>query len=199
MLFKHAFHPGIRDGSITQTFRDWKSPQVKVGGTYRLSTGGFLEVTAVDEVELGSITRAHARKAGFDDPEELVAGLKKWAKRKLTARSKVYRVRFRFADLPDPREEKRADTSAAALDDVATRLGRMDARSARGPWTREVLELIAAKPEVSAAVLAPELGRERLPFKADVRKLKALALTISHKVGYRLSPRGEALLKKRSW
>ena len=35
-------------------------------------------------------------------------------------------------------------------------------------------------------------GRERLPFKADVRKLKALGLTESLEVGYRLSPRGRA-------
>ena len=36
-----------------------------------------------------------------------------------------------------------------------------------------------------------------LPFKADVRKLKALGLTISFSPGYRLSPRGEAYLKSR--
>jgi hypothetical protein len=38
---------------------------------------------------------------------------------------------------------------------------------------------------------------ERLPFKANVRKLKALGLTESLDVGYRLSPRGEALLAAR--
>ena len=36
--------------------------------------------------------------------------------------------------------------------------------------------------------------RERLPFKADVRKLKNLGLTISLGVGYELSPRGQAYL-----
>jgi hypothetical protein len=37
------------------------------------------------------------------------------------------------------------------------------------------------------------LGRERLEFKRDVRKLKELGLTLSLEVGYELSPRG------RSW
>ena len=46
-----------------------------------------------------------------------------------------------------------------------------------------------------AGDLADELGRERLPFKTDVRKLKNLGLTISLDVGYRLSPRGEAYLR----
>jgi hypothetical protein len=36
------------------------------------------------------------------------------------------------------------------------------------------------------------MGRETLPFKRDVRKLKELGLTESLEVGYRLSPRGRA-------
>ena len=44
------------------------------------------------------------------------------------------------------------------------------------------------------ADLAAALGRERLPFEADVRKLKALGLTESLEVGYRRSPRGRAFL-----
>ena len=40
--------------------------------------------------------------------------------------------------------------------------------------------------------LAAGFGRETLPFKNDVRKLKNLGLTESLEVGYRLSLRGEA-------
>ena len=36
------------------------------------------------------------------------------------------------------------------------------------------------------------VGRERDPFKLDVRKLKNLGLTRSLRVGYRLSSRGAA-------
>ncbi len=36
---------------------------------------------------------------------------------------------------------------------------------------------------------------ELLPMKVDIRKLKALGLTISHEVGYELSPRGAAYLR----
>ena len=38
------------------------------------------------------------------------------------------------------------------------------------------------------------LGRETLPFKVDVRKLKKLGLTQSFEVGYEISPRGRAFL-----
>ena len=42
-----------------------------------------------------------------------------------------------------------------------------------------MLRLIADRPGVRAGDLAEQLGRERLAFKADVRKLKALGLTES--------------------
>jgi predicted transcriptional regulator len=44
--------------------------------------------------------------------------------------------------------------------------------------------------------LAKALGAERFAFKQDVRKLKELGLTESLEVGYRLSPRGEAVVHK---
>jgi hypothetical protein len=42
--------------------------------------------------------------------------------------------------------------------------------------------------------LARALGAEKMRFKQDVRKLKELGLTESLEVGYRLSPRGQAVL-----
>lgn len=52
---------------------------------------------------------------------------------------------------------------------------------------------IAAEPGRQAPDLAAGQGRDTAPFKADVRKLKELGLTESLEIGYRLSPRGEAL------
>jgi hypothetical protein len=72
------------------------------------------------------------------------------------------------------------------------KLTKLDEKSADGPWTAETLRLIAEHPGLVARELAKIAGRERDPFKEDVRKLKALGLTISLEIGYRLSPRGEA-------
>ena len=110
---------------------------------------------------------------------------------------RTYRIGLHLAG-PDPRVElrARAELGDDELAQVRARLARLDAASARGPWTREVLELIAERPTVRAADLAPLLGRERLPFKRDVRKLKELGLTESLEVGYRLSPRGRAVLDR---
>ena len=55
--------------------------------------------------------------------------------------------------------------------------------SADGPWTAAVLELIADRPASAPATSPTSSGVERLAFKTDVRKLKALGLTESLEVG----------------
>lgn len=52
----------------------------------------------------------------------------------------------------------------------------------------------AGEPPTSRSRPRRSLGRERDPFKLDVRKLKNLGLTQSFDVGYAISPRGEAYL-----
>ncbi len=81
------------------------------------------------------------------------------------------------------------------LREIERRLARLDRASRHGPWTQAVLRTIHDQPEVRAADLAPQFGRERLAFKLDVRKLKELGLTESLPRGYRLSPRGLATLE----
>ena len=82
----------------------------------------------------------------------------------------------------------------SAWAELAAELERIDRATKRGPWTIATLRLIGDRPEVAAADLAAAVGRERLPFKADVRRLKELGLTESLRPGYRLSPRGAGLL-----
>lgn len=71
------------------------------------------------------------------------------------------------------------------------RMERLDRASPTGPWTESVLVPVHAEPGRRAGDLAAAAGRELLPYKTDVRKLKALGPTVSPLVGYRLSPRGE--------
>ena len=39
-------------------------------------------------------------------------------------------------------------------------------------------------------------GMERMDFKTNIRKLKALGLTLSHDVGYELTPLGHDVLAR---
>lgn len=187
VLFTKRFWSGIADGSVTMTFRRWKRRQVVAGHRYR-TPAGIIEVDSVEIVAEGDVTDAEAQRAGFATAAELVGDLRG------TADLPVYRIAFHLVDEPDPRDvlAHDADLSPEDVAGITSRLDRMDHASAAGPWTRRVLGAIESSPGVRAPDLAASFGRETAPFKRDVRKLKNLGLTISLKVGYRLSPRGAA-------
>ncbi len=174
----------IAAGTVTCAFRRWDRPRVRVGGTQRTPVG-VLEFTAVDAVDEADLTLDDARAAGFADLTAL--------QRAQSGDGQLYRVTVRLAG-PDPRVALRTKRRLSQADrtEIVTRLARMDRSSPHGPWTAAVLELIAENPGVRAPDLAARMGRETLPFKRDVRKLKELGLTESLEVGYRLSPRGRA-------
>ena len=60
------------------------------------------------------------------------------------------------------------------------------------------MAVIDRSPTVRAPELAAELGRDTPSFKRDVRKLKELGLTESLDIGYRISPRGAAVVDAES-
>jgi hypothetical protein len=80
-------------------------------------------------------------------------------------------------------------------DAIVARLVRIDAASAT-PWTTRCQQLIADQPGIVSRVLAPQADADVPPFKRRVRQLKELGLTESLEIGYRLSPRGRAVLAR---
>jgi hypothetical protein len=188
MLFPKRLWPGIADGTVSLAFRRWERPRARAGAKHRTPVG-IIEIDSVKVVDPAKITDAEARRAGAADGDEIRAIL---GRRSGTH----YRIGFHFAGA-DPRIELRAAARLpdAAWGELAAELERIDRATKRGPWTIATLRLIGDRPEVAAADLAAAVGRERLPFKADVRRLKELGLTESLRPGYRLSPRGAGLLE----
>jgi hypothetical protein len=192
MLFTASAHQGLAQGEITRTFRRWKRPQVRLGGRYHAGSVDLI-VDGLKQVPLRKITDTDAKQSGFDDRLALVQYLR--AKQPLDDKATVWRVDFHAVERDDqPSIADDRELTDGDVEDIVRRLDRLDASSPTGPWTRQVLQLIAANPGVVSTDLAEQLGRERAAFKVDVRKLKRLGLTISLDVGYRLSPRGEAFL-----
>jgi hypothetical protein len=189
MLLNRRALDGIAAAEIDLAFRRWKRPTVKAGGTLRTRVG-VLSIDAVEPTSQRRISAEDVRRAGFASRAELL--------RSLRPEGRLYRIEFhRIGDDPRTALRQRSEITDQEREELDARLGRMD-RSRGEPWTRRILELIADRPETLAAELAASLGREKLPFKQDVRKLKELGLTESLLVGYRLSPRGEAYLKAAS-
>jgi hypothetical protein len=181
---------GVADGSVTLAFRRWKRQDVQVGSQFR-TRAGVVRVDEVTIVDAALITDEEAVAAGHPHADRLRARLRD------DPDLPTYRVVLSFAG-EDPRIALREDTLLSD-DDVRAidaRLDRLDRASSHGPWTRATLDLIRRRPHTRAPDLAEEMGRERDPFKIDVRKLKNLGLTVSFEVGYDLSPRGLAYLSR---
>ncbi|GAA3221981.1 hypothetical protein [Actinocorallia longicatena] len=189
MLFRREVLEGIAGGRIDRVFRVWREPRVRAGSTQR-TWAGIVVIDSVTAVTAEEITEQDALRSGFADRAALLTALSK-----STKEGGYHRVMLHLGG-SDPRAELAgaADLTGRELAGIRDLLDGVDARSRRGPWTRDVLRLIEERPGLRALDLAAILGREKLPFKADVRRLKELGLTESLETGYRLSPRGRALM-----
>ncbi len=189
MLFPAAVLSGIADGTIDRSFRRWDRPRVKAGGTQR-TPAGVIGFTSVEVVEQEDLTEEDAERSGFASLEVL--------RRFLDGRAEglVYRIGLELVG-PDPRVELRdVVPDDDELEGILRRLTALDQAGHNGPWTVAVLGAIHDRPSTPAVELAASFGREKVPFKLDVRKLKELGLTESLRPGYRLSPRGEHVLER---
>jgi hypothetical protein len=190
MLLPPKVAHGVADGSVTLAFRRWRKQDVRVGSAFR-TVSGVVRVDEVAVVDAAAITDDEAVAAGWPDADRLRRQLDK------VLEGDTYRVTLSWAG-PDPRVALR-ESAELSDDDVAAidaKLDRLDRASSHGPWTMVTLDIIRRRPHTRAPDLAAELGRERDPFKIDVRKLKNLGLTRSFEVGYDVSPRGVAYLER---
>jgi len=188
MLFRTKDLDAIFSGTVTTAFRRWKRPTVKAGGTIRTARG-LVAIDAIEEIDPGVLTEADATAANYPGLKQLHAMFD-------SQEGTCYRITLHPGG-PDPREalQQSAELSADDRATIDKKLGKLDAAAAT-PWTRAVLALIGEQPGVVSTKLADSIGLERFEFKERVRKLKALGLTISLDVGYRLSPRGQTYLDK---
>lgn len=193
LLFQKKFHDRLKDGTVTLTFRRWSTPRVKVGGRYRCHPIGVLEVDEVSRVKVKDVTERDAQRTGFDSRAALLEYLADGPGGKLSEDTELFRIALHHGGDGDRVPIALVDRlSQEEVETIRKKLARLDKE---GAWTMKTLRTIERHPQVVARVLAKKLGRERDPFKVDVRKLKRLGLTQSFEVGYELSPRGRAYLK----
>jgi hypothetical protein len=184
MLFRHDILQGITEGRVTLAFRRWRRAPPADGSSLRSPVGVlcFDRVTIVDEDD---ITPEDVRRTGLS-PNELRASI--------AGEGALVRIELRLAGA-DPRIALRErPPEPGESEAIVARLARID-KASPTPWTTRYLQLIADQPGVVSRVLAPQVDADLPPFKRRVRQLKELGLTESLEVGYRLSPRGRAVLE----
>lgn len=186
MLFPNADLERIASGEVDLAFRTWTRPMHVAGGRQRTRVG-VVEFVSVERVDPAGLTEEDAARAGTTLPALLAFLARK--------EGDAYRIGVRLAGADERVALRATRPGRREVARVLATLADMDRRSRRGPWTRAHLELIEARPAELAGTIAASIGRTKKPFKADVRRLKELGLTESLPVGYRLSPRGRAVLK----
>ena len=191
MLLKQTVLDAIAAGDVTEVYRNWKRPTVKAGGTLNTAVGQ-LAILAVDQIDETKLTAAAAKRAGFATKDELIQSLRTGEDRQL------YRVRVELAG-EDPRIALRnssalSDEEVAELQAAFDRFDKLPVPPGLEPLA--LLQLIAENEGVRAPDLAESFGVETKWFKSRIRRLKSRGLTESLRIGYRLSPRGQAALDR---
>lgn len=190
MLFKGVHLQGIKSGKVTLAFRKWQKTSVKTGSLLHTAVG-LLEIGKIEAVHENDITDKDALQAGFTDKKQLLQSFTH------NSTGTIFKIAVRYHSA-DPRIELSGQTalSEKQFEDLKSKLARLDHYSKPGDWTEKVLLAIKGNPNLHAIGIAKLTGFEKEWLKLNIRKLKNLGLTISHHVGYELSPLGSAYLNK---
>ena len=190
MLFKDIHLKGIKAGKISLAFRRWQKASVRIGTLLHTSVG-LIKIDDISEVDESHISETDAVNAGFSSKKELLNSLRK------NNTGTVFKIKISYYS-EDPRIELReqTDLTNGHISTLKSKLERLDKFSKQGAWTEKVLLIIRDNPHLKAIEISKQTGFEKEWLKINIRKLKNLGLTISHNVGYELSPLGKVLIEK---
>lgn len=190
MLLKQSRLLKIKSGDASLVFRKWKRPLVNKGSIIKTSVGQ-IEILDIMEVKKENITQDEAIQGAYKNLDDLINNLQK------IKEGKTYKIELRYHS-EDPRIKLREQSIITDEDYelLLKKLQRLDKYSKQGSWTLLFLNAIKNNPELRAEDLANKIGKEKMWLKIHVRKLKNLGLTISHKVGYTISPLGKSMLNR---
>ena len=186
MIFRKEFLKKVKDGEVTIAFRQWKKLSISEGG--KLKTSGVILFKRIKVVTANQITKADAKKAGFLDIESLF--------KDLSGEGTIYKISFVLFG-PDPRIKLR-ETTVLGLTEKQTLLKKLKSLDNRGSiknWIKPVLNHLKKYPGSPSKTISNDLGLDQAQLKLNIRKLKNLGLTISLGTGYKISPRGQSILK----
>lgn len=190
MLFKAIHLNGIKSGKITLAFRKWQKASVKEGSLIHTAVG-LVEIRKIETVNENDISDKDALNAGFVDKNQLLKSFTH------NSTGTIFKIAVGYHSA-DPRIKLREQTelSEEQFNVLKMKLERLDNYSKQGHWTKKVLMTIKDNPNLHAIGIAKLTDFEKEWLKLNIRKLKNLGLTISHNVGYELSPLGKTFVMR---
>ena len=106
LLFKKKFLDAIRSGEKTQTIRLWKYCRMRSGQRSYIPGAGYIRVTAIEQVQLDTLTDADAQPDGFPSANLLREEIARLYPDYLSEGYKAYKIAFRL--LPPEEQKKKA-------------------------------------------------------------------------------------------
>ena len=185
MQFTKPYKQAIAAGTLTRTYRRWKSPQAKVDGTYNIHPYGAILVTSISQLRLQDASIKDIQQSGFDSANAIAEHLK------TSLNETVYCVHFRYIGTDAVKQIDTGRLPTIELEAISIKLMRMNKTKL---WTHHALRLVRDQPAKRAADLAPILEMDLPTFKRNMRKLKNLGLTLSLETGYQITARGTQMI-----
>lgn len=190
MLFKEKHLNGIKSGKITLAFRKWQKASVKEGSLL-LTSAGLIKIGKIESINENDISDSDALNAGFSDKEEIIKSFPP------NSAGTIFKISVAYhSEDPRIKSREKEHLTEKEFSDLKKKLKQLDNYSKQGLWTSKILFAVKDNPNLRAAGIAKLTGFEKEWLKVNIRKLKNLGLTISHTVGYELSPFGKIFIQR---
>lgn len=193
LLFGRAERAAVKAGKITVAFRNWDTPRLLPGKTYRSHDLGLIFVERAEKVPISAISEEDARLAGARNLKSLLSAYMRRHPDCNPRTDHCVRIQFRYLGDDQEESQKARETRLThqELEEIAQRVREIDARSKGNGCTLEILGILARQEWRTSKELAKavKLNADQVKRRMALLKREALVESSSQQ-GYRLTPRG---------
>jgi len=193
LLFARADRTAVKSGKITVAFRNWETPRVSPGKTYRSHDLGLVFIERAERIPISAISERDAHAAGARSLKSLLNAYMRRHPDCNPRTDQCVRIEFRYLG-NDEAESRRANEirlSQDELEEIGQQVQAIDERAKGNGNALEVLGILARREWSTSRELADGVMMNTDQIKRRMALLKREALVeSSSQQGYRLTPRG---------
>ena len=193
LLFARTDRVGVKAGKITVAFRNWETPRVSPGKTYRSHDLGLVFIERAEKVPISAINEYDARQAGARSLRSLLNGFIRRHPDCNPRTDHCVRIEFRYIGNTEAKSQRASETRLTRdeLDEIGREVEAIDQRAKGDGSALEVLGILARQEWSTSRELAAAVTMNTDQVKRRMALLKREALIeSSSQQGYRLTPRG---------
>jgi len=190
LSFKPKYHEKIKSGTITVSFRDWKTLNVQKNKIYKSFNLGLLKVLDVNFKKLSDIPLQDIKKSGFKSFLDFKQSYEESSRRPVDFKTEST-VKIEFEYLGDDIENKKrlmGKVTPIELFEIRQKLLNLNEKSG-SPVIIEMLRLIEKKGPQKIEGFEDSIGVSTDAVRMNIRRLKELSLVFSNSSGrYAITP-----------